>query len=267
MAVSTSVIRRDQRRDDAHHLPVGAAAEQEQLALEGLVQDALGQVGARRQLRPLRKLDPDHQPSPSHLGDAAVPFGRLRTPASRRSPWRAALARSPSDSITSSVATAAAQATALPPYVPPWEPGGNRSSSSRRAMMPESGMPEAIPLAMTRMSGERVVPFRRPHPAGASHAGLHLVGDQQDAVAVGDLPQCGQERVRRDHVAALAQDRLDQEGGHVIGVDDRREELLDPRQAEGHRGLVVTTGRVAQRVRVRREMDAAEERLEVAAVS
>ena len=55
--------------------------------------------------------------------------------------------------MTSSVALAAAHETTLPPYVPPCVPGFQADISSARARMPESGSPEAIPLAMTRMSG------------------------------------------------------------------------------------------------------------------
>ena len=133
--------------------------------------------------------------------------------------------------------------------------------------MPESGMPDAMPLAMTTMSGRasyHSVAKKRPvRPV----AGLHLVGDEQDAVAVGHLAQGGEEAVGRDDVAALAEDRLHQERGHVIGVDERREQLVDLGQAVQASGrLGVAPGRVAQRVRVRREVHAAEERLEVAAV-
>ena len=55
--------------------------------------------------------------------------------------------------MTSSVAFAAAHDTTLPPYVPPWLPGFQRVISSCRARIPDSGRPEAMPFAMTRMSG------------------------------------------------------------------------------------------------------------------
>ena len=84
--------------------------------------------------------------------------------------------------MTSSVALAAAQATTLPPYVPPCEPGGSRSMSARRAMIPDSGRPEAMPLAMTRMSGSTSQWLHREHLAGPPEARLDLVGDQQDPV-------------------------------------------------------------------------------------
>ena len=85
-------------------------------------------------------------------------------------------------------------------------------------------------------------------------------------MAIGDLAQGGEEAIGWDHVAALAQDRLHQECGHVIGVDEGGEDLFDPRQAEGQGSLVGLSGRVAQDVRVRGEVDPAEERLVVAAI-
>ena len=69
------------------------------------------------------------------------------------SPRARAFSNSPSSRMTSMVATAAAQATALPPYVPPCAPTFQRAIRSARAAMPLNGKPEAIPLAMTRMSG------------------------------------------------------------------------------------------------------------------
>ena len=102
--------------------------------------------------------------------------------------------------------------------------------------------------------------------AGAPHARLHLVGDEEDAVLVGELVEGGQEAVRWHDVSTLAKDRLDQERGHVVGVDDGGEELLDTGEAVGHGGIVVSPGRVAQDVRIGSEVHAAEERLEVAAV-
>ena len=54
--------------------------------------------------------------------------------------------------------------------------------------------------------------------AGAAHAGLHLVEDEQQAVLVAQLAQRPQERRLDDAHAALAHDRLDQDRGG-LGAD------------------------------------------------
>ena len=90
--------------------------------------------------------------------------------------------------------------------------------------MPDSGSPEAMPLAITMMSGitpqcsiaqNRPV---RPKP------GLDLVRDEQDAVLGGELPQARQEPGGRHDVAALADDRLDDERGDPARVHELREQ-------------------------------------------
>ena len=61
---------------------------------------------------------------------------------------------------------------------------------------------------------------------GAADAALHLVGDQQDAVAVAQLPQGRQIAGRWNDVAALALDRLDEDGRHILRIEMPGEELL-----------------------------------------
>ncbi len=66
--------------------------------------------------------------------------------------------------------------------------------------------------------------------AGAPHAGLHFVEDQQRAVLVGELAQLAQGLVRRHPHAPLALDGLDQDGG-----GGRADHALDRRDvAERH---------------------------------
>ena len=96
--------------------------------------------------------------------------------------------------------------------------------------MPDSGSPEAMPLAMITMSGRRIGPLGGEEAAGARVAGLHLVDGEQDPVAVGDLAQGGQEAVRRDDVSALPEHRLDHERGHVVRRDHGREEARRSRR-------------------------------------
>ena len=66
--------------------------------------------------------------------------------------------------------------------------------------------------------------------ARASEAGLHLVGDEQDAVLVGEAAQLGEEPGARRVVAALTLDRLDQEGGDLSRADlvgEQRVQFVD----------------------------------------
>ena len=62
--------------------------------------------------------------------------------------------------------------------------------------------------------------FHGEEAAGTSGAGLHLVGDQQDAVLVAQRAQALQEILRRHMETALALHRLDDDGGDVarLGV-------------------------------------------------
>ena len=67
----------------------------------------------------------------------------------------------------------------------------------------------------------------REHPAGARHARLDLVGDEQDVVTAADRCDALQEARRRHDEAALALDRLDDHGGHVLRREVRIERLLE----------------------------------------
>ena len=99
-------------------------------------------------------------------------------------------------------------------------------------------------------------------------AGLDLVGDEEDPVGAGDLAEARQEAGRRDDVAALAEDRLDDDRRHVLGVGQRVQRqvqlLLPVAGAAGVGRVGAAGGPVA--VRERGAVHGAGERLEVAAV-
>ena len=78
----------------------------------------------------------------------------------------------------------------------------------------------------------------REHLAGAGKAGLHLVGDQQDAVLVAELAQRQQKLGRRDVEAALALHRLDDDGGDARRIDVGLEQEVERRQRIGDRHAV-----------------------------
>ena len=70
-------------------------------------------------------------------------------------------------------------------------------------------------LAQAHDVGCHVPVLHAPQPAGAAHAGLHLVGDEQDAPLVADLADLGEVVGRRDDGAGLALHRLHDHGGDV----------------------------------------------------
>ncbi len=117
---------------------------------------------------------------------------------------------------------------------PPRRPGRRRTSSRGRrararrrsrgaATQAPIGRPPPRPLASVITSGRDAGVLEAPERAGAAHAALDLVEDQQRAVLVagraGGLEQPALERVD----AALALDRLDQHGGGALvdGGDER----------------------------------------------
>mmetsp|Transcript_43656 Transcript_43656/g.123388 ORF Transcript_43656/g.123388 Transcript_43656/m.123388 type:complete len:204 (-) Transcript_43656:743-1354(-) len=85
------------------------------------------------------------------VADAAPPI--CFNPDISLAPWAHTLSKTRSCSKTSNVAMAAATATALPPYVPPMQPTCCTAESSGRVATIDSGYPDAMPLAETRMSG------------------------------------------------------------------------------------------------------------------
>ncbi len=135
-------------------------------------------------------------------------------------------------------------------------------------MIPESGRPDAIPLAKHEDVRLHVPVAHRKDLPGAAHAGLHLVRDEEDAVGPGDLAQARHEAGRWHDVAALAEDRLDDDRRNVLGVRQRVQgqvELLLPVAGAARIGSVATAGR-AVAIGERRAVHGAGERLEVAAI-
>ena len=106
-------------------------------------------------------------------------------------------------------------------------------------------------------------PFGGEEATGSGVAALHLVDREQDAVTVAQLAERGKESVRRHHVAALPEHRLDEDQRHVVRGHDAGEELVERRHRRGQ-GVVLAAH--PQRIRIRHEVNAAHERLEVSAV-
>ena len=192
-----------------------AAGQQQQAAVEGLEDDPVADVrvrGRSASRSPCR-------PSGPCRGRRRCRDGRLasdRSPAISCSPRPAALRGVLATSIRSSVARAAAQATGLPPKVLAWLPGGpvhDRLGGDDRPQRQAVGQPLGqaddvavdAPVLARRRCGRsgRCRPGSRRSPAGCR--------------ARRRAPQAGEEAVGGDDVAALALDRLDEDGGRLLG--------------------------------------------------
>ena len=80
-------------------------------------------------------------------------------------------------------------------------------------------------LAEDQQVGQHVEMLAAPVPAGNAHAALDFVEDEQEVVLVANPPQRAQELAAEMVVAALALDRLDDDGGDVGGL--LREDVAD----------------------------------------
>ena len=97
--------------------------------------------------------------------------------------------------------------------------------------------------------------------------GLDLVGDEEDPVLAGDLAEARQEPRRRDDVAALTDDRLDDDRRDLVRVDELVEQQVEPLlPVAGARPWRVRSAGGPIAVRVVGVVDAAGERFEGAAV-
>ena len=157
----------------------------------------------------------------------------------------------PSRSMMSIVASAAAMQTGLPPKVLACEPGTQSMISALVMQMP-SGMPDAMPLAMQTMSGST------PECSMDHHFPVRPAPDCTSS-AMSRMPWRSQMRriscrkfVGRDDVAALALDRLENDGGDLFGRQDGLEELLfDVARAAEREGLLLLRAAGAAAIGIR----------------
>ena len=114
------------------------------------------------------------------------------------------------------MASAAATQTGLPPNVEACAPGG-QSITWIRAIVAESGMPGRDALGDAHDVGLQSGVIASPPFSGASHAALHFVGDEKNAVAAADALQFLQKFRRRRNVSAFALNRFDDDCGDFRG--------------------------------------------------
>ena len=121
--------------------------------------------------------------------------------------------KNPVASITSSTALATAMASGLPPKVLPWLPARQRAGGLLLGEARADGKAAAQPLGRRHDVGLDAGPFMGEELAGAAHAALDLVEEQQQAVFVADGAQALQIFARGRAQAAFALHRLDQDRG------------------------------------------------------
>ena len=97
-------------------------------------------------------------------------------------------------------------------------------AASRVARQAPTGKPPPSALAKRHDVGRDAGALIGEQFAGAAHAALHLVEDQQQAVLVAQLAQRPEERRLDDAHAALAHQRLDQDRGG-LGADGALDRL------------------------------------------
>ena len=173
------------------------------------------------------------------VASSASPIARARAQRSRRS-------------ISSSTARAAWQATGLPTNVPPIVESPGASMISARPSTPGQRQAAGDRLGDADQIRLDAGLLDREERAGAAEAGLHLVGDEHDAVLVAELAQASQVGRGRGHEPALALDRLDHDRGDRLRSDARRERPAERIERLG-RGVAVARPavRVGERPRDR----------------
>ncbi len=78
--------------------------------------------------------------------------------------------------------------------------------------------------------GDDALVLHGPELAGAPEAGLDLVDDEYDAVLIAEPAQAAEEALGGHDEAALAQDGLDDDGGHVLRRHVGQQHLVEARQ-------------------------------------
>ena len=140
-----------------------------------------------------------------------------------------ARATNPSRSIVSMAPSAAAHATGLPPNVPPSPPFCGASKSDARPTTAESGKAVGDRLRQADEIGIEIEMLAREHLPGPPEAGLHLVGDEDDAVLAREASKLMKERRGRNDEPALAEHRLDDHGGERARRHRAREKAMKRR--------------------------------------
>src|SRR5919199_1380171 len=211
-----------ERREEPEDVPVDAAGQEEQAALERRLH---GRGGERRRL--LGELEGEHRAEAANLADLgyatrdAVEAGAEEPPELLGAPPELRLGNRVEDGRRGGagdrVAAEGAAEAARGDGVHELGPAGD--SGERKAAADRLPGDEKVRLG--------VVVLDRPYRTGAADAALHLVVDVEDPVAVAEPAQALREVGRHGDEAALALHGLEDDARDALGVDLGLEEALE----------------------------------------
>src|SRR5579871_5771548 len=203
-----------QRRDEAHG--ADSAREQQQAIVIGAGQEPLAQGGVGPSgVRIGDELHADHEAAAAYIADTGKPLLQLAQPAQEVLPDLRCIVRIFAlDQIERGEGSGTAQGGApvrvamgtAPPFLHERSPCHDQSD----------GQTGAQPLGECHDVGVHAPMLAREHPPRASDARLHLIEDEQNAVAVAQRAQPLEESLWWNQVATLALDGLHEDRRHFL---------------------------------------------------
>ena len=133
---------------------------------------------------------------------------------------------------------------------------------SARPVTAASGRPPPSDFAVTIKIGLDAVALAGEQRAGAPEAGLHFVGDEEDAVLVAEIDQHLEIVRRRRDESAFAENRLGDHGGDFFVRDHALEGVFEMARAVEIAGRILQRIRAAIAIRERNAIDLAGKRRE-----
>ena len=195
-----------------------AAREQEQTAVKCQVDDPVAQARSRMP-RPVLHLQPDHESLSPHLTNARESRCQRFQPGAKLSTAYLGIDAVPpcdqSQGLQGRHAGhgVAAECRGMAAAGPVHHRGPRHDRPQRQSVGNPFGQAHDIALNPPVLAGKVL--------ASPAKSALHFVQHQEHTVLVADLSQAWQKIVRRNDVAALALDRLDEDGRQLFNRTDR----------------------------------------------